>query len=106
MSLSGTITMVGAVWGRERRAASCGLSETQNALPEATATDIRRRRTSISDPRRCATDVTAARRRIVAEEKGTCWFRPRSYVVCCSSPASYLRALSPSPASCAEVRKR
>ena len=57
MSLSGTITMVGAVWGRERRAASCGLSETQNALPEATATDSKKRRTSISDPRRCVTDV-------------------------------------------------
>ena len=48
MSLSGTITMVGAVWGREWRAASCGLSETQNALPETTATDSKKRRTSIS----------------------------------------------------------
>ena len=34
--------------GRERRAGSCGLGETQNALPDATATDIRRTRTDIS----------------------------------------------------------
>ena len=48
MSLIGTITMVGAAWGRERRAGSCGLSERKNALPEATATDGKKRRTSIS----------------------------------------------------------
>ena len=33
---------------RERRATSCGLGETQNALPDATATDIRRTRADIS----------------------------------------------------------
>ena len=37
--------------GRERRAGSCGLGETQNALPGATATDIRRTRTNISTRR-------------------------------------------------------
>ena len=45
--------------GRERRAGSCGLGETQNALPAATAIDTRRTRTDIST--RCSVMRSACR---------------------------------------------
>ena len=54
--------------GRERRAASCGLGETLNALPDTSATDIRRTRTDIST--RCSVMPPLGTRRPNTRQRG------------------------------------